>query len=110
MQTPCSVVVTFETEEGVQRALAWNDVPTCKFLGEDLDIQQASEPTDIIWENRQYEQWQRTVRRCIVWIIIIIMLGASAALIYKMTLISNSAKFMFPKVDCAQTAKTYKNL
>jgi hypothetical protein len=57
MQTPCSVFVTFETEEGVQRALAWNNVPTCKFLGEDLDIQQASEPTDIIWENRQYEQW-----------------------------------------------------
>jgi len=38
MQTPCSVFVTFETEEGVQRALVYNKVPHKLFLGEDLDI------------------------------------------------------------------------
>ena len=38
------------------------------------------------------------------------MLGVSAAIIYKMTLIANTAKFMFPKVDCAQTEKNYANL
>lgn len=52
LQTPCSVFATFETEEGCQRALAYNTSGQMPFLGEMIDVQQASEPTDIIWENR----------------------------------------------------------
>ena len=114
MQTPCSVFATFETEEGLQRALVYSDIKECpkqqSFLGEDLDIQAASEPTDIIWENRQYEPRERTFKRVIVWIIITIMLSLSAGLIYKMTLIANGSKFMFPKVDCANTASSFAKL
>lgn len=114
MQTPCSVFATFETEEGLQRALVYSDIKECPkqqaLLGEDIEIQPASEPTDIIWENRQYEPRERTVKRVIVWIIIGIMLTLSAGLIYKMTLIANGSKFMFPKVDCAATAASYKKL
>lgn len=54
LQLPCSVFVTFETEEGNNRALVYNDSnnPQMDLLGEQIQIQDASEPTDIIWENR----------------------------------------------------------
>lgn len=54
LQLPCSVFVSFETEEGNNRAIAYNDKenPQMNFLGEHIEIQDASEPSDIIWENR----------------------------------------------------------
>jgi len=35
------------------------------------------------------------------------MLAISAAIIYKCTIISNGAKFMFPNVDCEQVAQSW---
>jgi len=53
MQTPVSVFVTFECEEGHARALKYSDTeekkPQEKVLGQVLEIQEASEPSDIIW-------------------------------------------------------------
>ena len=53
---------TFETEEGISRAAIYNDLVNDStvnlpsyykyILGKEIDIQEASEPTDIIWENR----------------------------------------------------------
>lgn len=68
---PCSVFMTFETEEGYQRATQFNDVVENSTLAEvqgqkmwlgdqEIDIQEASEPSDIIWENRRWTAWQRT--------------------------------------------------
>ena len=61
LTTPCSVFMSFETEEGINRALQFDELvasdPSLEGLNIWLDkhrieIQQASEPTDIIWENR----------------------------------------------------------
>jgi len=103
------VFATFETEEGLNRAITYNDAanPQMKFLGEDLIIQQASEPTDIIWENRHFEPRTRTCKRVVVWTVIFGMLAVSAALIFKFTLISNSAKFRYPAAQCSTTADEY---
>jgi len=46
--------LTFEDEEGKNRALEYNNNPQMTFLGEELDIKETAEPTDIIWENREY--------------------------------------------------------
>lgn len=55
--------MTFENEEGVNRALRYDELvssdPSLKELETWLDvykieIERASEPTDIIWENRQF--------------------------------------------------------
>ena len=54
VQLPCTVFLTFEDEEGKNRALVYNDFPQMNFLGEELDIHETAEPTDIIWENREY--------------------------------------------------------
>jgi hypothetical protein len=31
-----------------------------KFMGEEFDIEEANEPSDIQWENRQYDEAYRT--------------------------------------------------
>jgi hypothetical protein len=44
--------MTFESEEGIQRALHLDDK---NWLGDqEIEIQKASEPSDIIWENRHF--------------------------------------------------------
>jgi len=61
--TPCSVFMTFENEEGVNRALGYDEAieadvnlrPLKTWLGNhEIEIQPASEPSDIIWENRHF--------------------------------------------------------
>jgi len=57
--------MTFETEEGVNRALSYKEavdaapenygLDVTKWIDvHDIDIQEASEPSDIIWENRHF--------------------------------------------------------
>ena len=41
LQTPCSVFITLETEEALQRALTWSedpDKPQMSILGQDIDV------------------------------------------------------------------------
>ena len=58
--------MTFETEEGIQRALHFDEACQAEdasaqlkgsrtWLGDQfIEIQEASEPSDIIWENRHF--------------------------------------------------------
>ena len=90
--TPCSVFMTFETEEGVNRALNYDDAIEAdwdnlghlkKWLGDhEIEIQPASEPSDIIWENRHFSPMDRKKKECIVWTILSFMLLVSFILIY----------------------------
>ena len=63
LTTPCSVFMTFENEEAYQRACAFDSAITNdssladlkKWAGDhEIEIQEASEPSDIIWENRHF--------------------------------------------------------
>ena len=84
--------MTFETEEGVNRALKYDEAIEGepdklghleKWLGEHvIEIQPASEPSDIIWENRHFTEGDRRKKECTVWSILIIMLLCSFCLIY----------------------------
>lgn len=109
LQTPCSVFATFESEEGYNRAKKYSDQPQKCFCMQQLDIQEASEPTDIIWENRFYSENTRNFRRVIVWTIIGIMLAMSGAIIFFMTNYSLKLKFKYPKVDCEIFHNEYNN-
>lgn len=102
LQRPCSIFATFETEEGYNRACVYNDLIQMKFLGQDIEIQEASEPTDIIWENRFFTQETRRYKRIFVYFTIVVMLSISAVIIYRFTMISQKAKFKYPKVDCGE--------
>lgn len=55
MNTPVSCFVTFESEEGFQRALSIAEKKLdVTILGEKSQITEAPEPTNVIWEHRQY--------------------------------------------------------
>jgi len=103
LQTPCSVFATFESEEGYGRACKWDELPQEKFCGQVLELQEASEPSDIIWENRHFTPFKRTIKRLIVYTVILSLLAGSAAIIYSFTMKSLSAKLKYPKVKCGPT-------
>ena len=93
LQRPVSVFATMETEEGYTRATKYNDLVKIvdfkhyeKFLTSEIELQEASEPTDIIWENRSFTPRQRSVKRCIVAFLILVMLTISATIIFVCTL------------------------
>ena len=54
-----------------------------QFLGGAIELEEASEPTDIIWENRALTPRQRNIRRVIVYLIIVFMLCCSGFIIFK---------------------------
>lgn len=94
---PCSVFMTFRDEEGYQRALNYKEYlmnhdenSTREAKGGLLDknkpfelhIKEASEPTDIIWENRQLSRLDRFKREVITVVIITLVLAGSFLLIF----------------------------
>ena len=112
---PCSVFMTFESEEGYNRALNYHqtieDKPeefgALKFwlAKHEIEIQEASEPSDIIWENRQITPAQRTKKGIIVFIIVALMLAVSFVIIFVLTNMSNEAVNKYPIVtDCTALA------
>jgi hypothetical protein len=78
-----------------------------QFLGKKIELQEASEPTDIIWENRSITPRQRSIKRCIVYFVILIMLAISAIIIFVCTIAANNKKFRYPKVNCNSIAEEY---
>lgn len=62
-----------------------------RFLGEDLQIKEAPEPTDIIFENREYSDAQRSLWTAIVWSVICFMLLIAFFAIFKCSVIANTA-------------------
>lgn len=93
LQTPCSAFVTFEEEEGYNRACKLSEMIGAGtypkhfeyLLTEKMELQPASEPTDIIWENRYFTKNQRRRNRCAVFIIVLLMLMASGSIIFKLS-------------------------
>ena len=70
-----------------------------QFLGGEVEIEEASEPTDIIWENRAFSPSQRNIRRVIVSLIIIFMLCCSGLIIFKCSVRSQMLKARYPLND-----------
>ena len=50
--TPVSAFISFESEEGLQRMLELEHKSDFIFLGSSVAVKEATEPTNIIWENR----------------------------------------------------------
>ena len=84
--------MTFETEEGYKRALNYKDEvdgnsdkygdDIKKWIGvHDIEIQPASEPSDIIWENRHFTPFDRKKKELVVYTIITLMLFISFIII-----------------------------
>ena len=109
LTTPCSAFMTFENEEGVNRALKYketvenddNFAELRTWLGDHkIEIEPASEPTDIIWENRHYTPMQRLKKSIIATLIILLLLFISFIMIFICSNFSVNAILKYPTVDC----------
>jgi tryptophan-rich sensory protein len=69
-------------------------------LGQEIEIQEASEPTDIIWENRHFTPRERTYKRVIVWSVIFLMLAISFLIIFTLKKSGDEYKNRYNKKDC----------
>ena len=100
--------MTFETEEGKKRALNLNAVVESNeqlahlnvwLETHSIQIEQASQPSDIIWENRHITSCQRLKKEICVFISIDLMLLASFAIMYKLTDFSDEILREYPMAD-----------
>ena len=103
--------MTFETEEGYNRALNYKNVLKARpdetkdqrywITDHEIDIKDACEPSDIIWENREITDSQRFFKGIIAFTVVSIMLAISFIIIVKLTQVSNYALEKYPPVpDC----------
>jgi hypothetical protein len=82
--------LTFENEEGLNRCRAYNETVFSDdqysdyrtLLAEPLRMEDASEPTDIIWENRHFTSWDRFKRTFIVMCYVTVILAISFVIIF----------------------------
>jgi hypothetical protein len=118
LTTPVSIFMTFENEEGITRALKYHEAVEsdpvnlgfCRtWLGDEtIEIQQLHEPSDIIWENRQYTPNQRLCKASIVVLIIGILLFGSFIVIFSLSMTSYNMlnKYAYPDCDKLTEGKT----
>ena len=113
--TPCSVFMTFENEEGVNRAINYNDTINQHERFEHLrywldkfqiKIEKAQEPSDIIWENRHFTETDRLKKRAIVGIAIALVLLFSFELMYFFSAYSVGLLAKYPPVMCSGLANS----
>lgn len=111
---PVTAFLTFENEEGLNRCKAYNDVVDTDseyshmktLLGVELSFEDASEPTDIIWENRHFTGWDRFIRTCYVGIKVVILLSISFVVIFYCSQEANKPLMKYPPIDCEDMEET----
>jgi len=113
LTTPCSVFMTFENEEGITRALKYDEAIQADPSLADIalwmeefkiEIQPASEPSDIIWENRHFSNWDRLKKEIVVFLILLVLLAGSFLLIFICSLYSTNLLAKYPATDCSTLA------
>jgi hypothetical protein len=115
VDNPVSAFVTFEREEGYLRAvdaypdgifyylcmrkkLKMEDKRTGKHYR--LDIEQAKEATDILWENLDKTANSRRLRTCAVCCTALILIVCGTIFVVAAKVSKNAEFKMFPKIDC----------
>ena len=109
LMTPVAVFMTFECEEGVNRAMAFNEIVDKdeslshlrKWLGHHtFEIKKAPEPSDIIWENRHFTTFDRLKQKVKNFIWIFLLLAISFACVYIGAVYSLNSLYTYPDVNC----------
>ena len=105
---PVSAFLTFENEEGLNRCLNYNETVMDDnsyaeyrtLLGEPVLIEEASEPTDIIWENRRFTAWDRFIRTCLVILVVGVILSLSFVVIFRCSQEASKPLLKYPSLNC----------
>lgn len=114
---PVSAFITFETQEGYERACEFEGKFDCngkltaenKWRGYDLYFNEAPEPTNIIWEHRQNTISLQRKRTTIVGLIIVFLLVLAFLAFYylKQATVLNYRRYP-PTTNCSDIYAIYK--
>jgi len=105
LTVPVSAFITFEEEDG--KILALRTTSSSRLIGQDFRFKEASEPTDIIWENRHFTRWDYIKRQTFAFIIIFILLLGSFIVVYIVASYSSKISNTYPAVQCTSIEKDY---
>lgn len=107
--TPVSCFITFESEEGYQRALSLSKSShhEIKILGYKPQVSEAPEPTNVIWEHRQITHAQRVFRFILSVLIIVFLLMCSFSIIVVLKRMGNDYNKKYVVSDCKQLISSY---
>mmetsp|Transcript_33793 Transcript_33793/g.44587 ORF Transcript_33793/g.44587 Transcript_33793/m.44587 type:complete len:597 (-) Transcript_33793:841-2631(-) len=105
LTVPTDAVITFESDDFKEHALDYEGEG--KVLGKEMRFADASEPTDIIWENRHFTRQDYFKRQLGAFIVIGLILFISFLIIFKISSYSAKVASVFPLVDCEQVGKLY---
>ncbi len=81
LRRPVTAFITFQNEEGYNRAIQSPKEEEPKWLGEPVEFEEAPEPTDIIWEHRPFTRKDQVFRIAMVSGITLMMLAATFVVI-----------------------------
>lgn len=102
---PTSAFITFESDDS--KEIAMDNISMDKLLGEEFRFKDASEPTDIIWENRHFTATDYMWRQLRAFIIIALLLGGSFGIIFVISGYSAAVAAVFPPQDCEGVTDAY---
>lgn len=102
---PTSAFITFESDD--YKNIALNFDGDKELLLSNLSFIDASEPTDIIWENRHFTARDYVVRQLIAFSVIVLLLSGSFAIIYQISMFSAGVAAVFPPTDCEGIDSSY---
>lgn len=105
LTTPTSAFITFESDDS--KIYALHGIPDKTLLGMPFEVKNASEPTDIIWENRQLSTRDYLVRELTATTIVGVLLFLSFLVIYNISDYSAKMAAIFPPTDCESIKETY---
>jgi Tfp pilus assembly protein PilO len=74
-----------------------------------LEIEDAAEPTDIIWENRHFTYSERFQRTIIVILVVFLLLFISFVFIFFCTKQAGAATLKYPAANCTSIYEDYNN-
>ena len=99
LTVPTAAFITFEEEDA--KILAENCKSNKDLLGAPMRFSEASEPTDIIWENRHFTTMNYCKRGFMAGVVILILLGGSFAVVYIVSQLSANVSAVFPtSINC----------
>lgn len=108
--------ITFEEEDAYILAQKFepqydrkgNKLPSSKqFLNTDLYFIEATEPTNIIWENRHFTAQSRFKRTIHAVLLILVLVFISFGLIYYCKVTALTIAYKYPTVDCTAVSTSY---
>ena len=113
---PVAAFITFENADAQFRALKYKPAKARKskeprgyFMDEPLVLTQATEPTNIIWENRQFTKKQRAKKACCSLAIILVLLLISFGIILFFKLFNMRIQSKYPNVSCDDIGVQYED-